>query len=101
MRAAAIAKAQADGLPLSITDVNLEKVTIPPLLGDSPNSEAKSPTGITKSDPDADNKKGETSPTTPRASDADTAGPPPPPPPATRPREALPQKKGKKGEEEP
>ncbi|MEJ7617825.1 MAG: PBP1A family penicillin-binding protein [Pyrinomonadaceae bacterium] len=101
MRAAALAKAQAEGLPVSMTDINLEKVTIPPLLGDTPDSGNAPSTDATKSEPNPD-KKEDASPSTPRASDTyQTPAAPPPPPASTRPREALPQKKGKKGEEEP
>lgn len=99
MRAAALAKAQADGLPVSMTEVNLEKVTIPPLLGDAPDKPAAA--DAAKPDADADNKS-DGSPGTPRANDASPAEQSAPPPPASiRPREALPQKKGKKGEDEP
>lgn len=103
MRAEAAAKAATEGtLPAAITDLNLEKVTIPPLLNDTPAGDAKGAAdathgaGATGSGIEPGGKKGEatTAPHTP-----ETAAPPPSSG-ASRPREALPQKKGKKGEGE-
>ncbi|HVG39520.1 MAG TPA: PBP1A family penicillin-binding protein, partial [Pyrinomonadaceae bacterium] len=101
MRAEALAKSATGTLPAAITDLNLEKVTIPPVLSDPPGigaPDAKGSDPTTGAEPAG--KKGEAS-ASPRTPDTDAAPPPPSSTsPSSRPREVLPQKKGKKGDEE-
>lgn len=100
MRAEAAAKNTGGGgtLPAAITDLNLEKVTIPPVISDMPGTTPHSSTPATGAEPAG--KKGTETNAAPRVTDAE-APPPPPPSSSGRPREVLPQKKGKKGDDEP